>query len=366
MSISVGGSASGWMATTDAAFVTFSAASGVGSGSLTLTYAANGTTEARSGMVTISTTGGTPVTETLTLTQVGATSHTISLSTTTDGVVLGAESGGTIPISLPADGTEAVLTVALGIATGFTAEEASDTEDFVTHSVSGDVLTIFYSANPGTTPRRATITLSTEGPGASITRTLSLTQRSTAAPTLSLTTSPSELTSLAADGGTIEVSISVGGSASGWMATTAADFVTFSAASGVGSGSLTLTYAANATTEARTAMVTLSTTGDEGTAATETLSLTQAGADLASIFGISHSKGGLVLYPNPASGLLHISGLQGRALVRISTLGGKIVRKAPVSASANSIDVSDLRGGTYVVAIESGEAALSKRLVIIK
>ena len=129
-----------------------------------------------------------------------ATSHTISLSTTTSEVEVGTESGGTIPISLPADGTEAVFTVALGIATGFTAEETSDDDNFVTLSASENTLTISYSANPGTTPRRATITLSTEGPGASITRTLSLTQRSTAAPTLSLTTSPSELTSLAADG----------------------------------------------------------------------------------------------------------------------------------------------------------------------
>ena len=37
------------------------------------------------------------------------------------------------------------------------------------------------------------------------------------------------------------------------------------------------------------------------------------------------------------------------------------MRKAPVSASANSIDVSDLRGGTYVVAIESAEGVLSRR-----
>ena len=181
-----------------------------------------------------------------------------------------------------------------------------------------------------------------------------------------MTTSPSELTNLAADGGAIEVSISVGGSASGWMATTEASFITLSAPSGVGSGSLTLTYAANETSEARSGMVTISTTGDEGTAATETLSLTQAGTDLASIFGVSHSKGGLVLYPNPVSGLLHISGLQGRALIRISTLGGRILRRASVSASASSIDVSDLRGGTYVVAIESGEAVPSRRLVIIK
>ena len=119
---------------------------------LTISYSANPGTTTRTAAITLSTEGpGASITRTLSLTQVGAISHTISLSTTTDGVVLGTESGGTIPISLPADGTEAVLTVALGIATGFTAEEASDTEDFLTHSTSENTLTISYSANPGTT-----------------------------------------------------------------------------------------------------------------------------------------------------------------------------------------------------------------------
>ena len=218
--------------------------------------------------------------------------------------------------------------------------------------------------NEGTSSRTATITLSTTGSGTSTSRTLSLTQRSSASPTIAVSTMPSELTSLAAGGGTIEASIAIDGSATGWMATTDADFVTFSSSSGVGSGSLTLTYAANGTTEARTAMVTISTTG-EGTAATETLTLTQEASDVPSVFGVPRAEDGLVLYPNPVSGRLHVGGLQGRALVRISTLGGKIVRRAPVSASANSIDVSDLREGTYVVVIESSEA-VSKRLVIIE
>ena len=222
-----------------------------------------------------------------------ACTHTISISTTTSEVEVGTESGGTIPISLPSDGTEAVLMVSLsGAATSFTAEETSDDDNFVTFSVSGELLTISYSANPGTTPRTATLRLTTTGPGASITRTLSLTQRAAGAPTLSLTTSPSELTSLAADGGTIEVSISVGGSASGWMATTDADFVTFSAASGVGSGSLTLTYAANETSEARSGMVTISTIG--GTPVTETLTLTQVGATSHTV-SLSTTTDGVVL-----------------------------------------------------------------------
>ena len=482
VNIAIGGSASGWRATTEADFISLGATSGVGSESLTFTYAANETSEARSGTVTISTAGeGTPATETLTLTQVGATSHTISLSTTTAGVILGLDDGSTISISLPSNGRKVVFAIDIGAgATRWTAMETSDTENFVSAVTDmgndGENLTISYSTNTSTSSRTATIELSTEGPGTSTNRTLSLTQRSTTSPTLSLTTAPSELTNLAAEGGTIEVSITIGGSASGWTATTEADFVSLGATSGVGSGSLRLTYAANGTTEARSGMVTISTTGgtpvtetlaltqvgatshtislstttagvvlglddgstisislpsngreavfaiDIGAGATRwtametsdtenfvsavtdmggdrenltisystntstssrtatigistegpgistsrTLSLTQAGADLVSMLGVSHSEGGLVLYPNPASDRLHIGGLQENALVRISTIGGVIVQRTDVSLESSSIDVSDLRGGTYVVVIESTEGVLSKRLVIIQ
>ena len=349
-------------------FVTFSVSGEV----LTISYSANPGTTPRTAAITLSTEGiGASITRTLSLTQIGAISHTISLSTTTDGVVLGTDDGSTINISLPADGTEAIFAIDIGAgATGWTAMEVSDEDNFVSTVTDmgsdEESLTISYLMNEGTSSRTATITLSTEGPGASITRTLSLTQRAAGAPTLSLTTVPSGLADLSAAGGAVMVNITIGGSASGWMASTAADFVTFSAASGVGSGSLTLTYAANGTTEARSGMVIISTTGGGGTAATETLSLTQVGADLASTFGVSRTEDGLVLYPNPVSGRLHIGGLQERTLVRISTLGGRIVRRAPVSASSSSIDVSDLRGGAYVVVIESSKAVLSRRLVIIE
>ena len=74
----------------------------------------------------------------------------------------------------------------------------------------------------------------------------------------------------------------------------------------------------------------------------------------------------LRLYPNPVSDRLYIGGLQGNSLVHISTLGGIVVQSADVSASASSIDVSNLPGGTYVVVIERSEAVPSRRLVIIK
>ena len=417
-----------------------------------------------------------------------AGSHEASVSTMTADVAVGRSNGIYIPISLPADGTEAVFTIDVGAgATGWTAMELSDTDNFVSAVTNmgrdGESLTISYSMNTGTTSRRAVIRLRTTGPGTAITRMLSLGQRSTAASTITVTTRPSDLTSLTAEGGTIEATITIDGSATGWAATRRTEdvFITFgtggeTTASGVGNGLLMVTYAANATSEARTGMVTISTTG-EGTPATQTLTFTQLGtsssrtisvstsasgvtigpddgatisislplegasaalrievgggatgwqaeeetdehdfvsispssgsngevltitytanqsfndrnavlilravgwgspasrtlsltqANLTSIFGVSRGEGALVLYPNPVSGLLHIGGLQGHALVRVSTLGGRIVRRAPVSVSSSFVDVSDLRGGTYVVIIESHEATLSRRLVIIE
>ena len=89
-------------------------------------------------------------------------------------------------------------------------------------------------------------------------------------------------------------------------------------------------------------------------------------AGLASIFGVSRAKSGVVLYPNPLSERLYIGGLRASAFVRISTLSGVVVQSAVVSASSSSVDVSDLRRGTYLVVIKRGEAVLSKRLVIIE
>ena len=171
--------------------------------------------------------------------------------------------------------------------------------------------------------------------------------------------------SLPSDGGSADFTIGVGGSATGWIeAADTEDFLSVSPASGSDGGMLTVSYAANPSTSSRTATITLSTIGS-GTSITRTLSLTQAAA-LAPTLGVSRGKGGVVLYPNPVSGRLHIGGLQSSILVRISTLGGAIVRRATVSSANSSIDVSDLSRGTYVVVIEKGKAVPSKRLVIIE
>ena len=298
--------------------------------------------------------------------------HTVDVWTTTDEVTIGRDNGSTIPVGLPSEGGSAELTIDLGgSATGFRAEEENDNDNFVTISASGNTLTINYSENPDTRPRRARLTLSTTGLGTPISRTISLTQ---AAPhTVDVWTTTPEVivdednnstiqVGLPSEGGSAEFTIDIGGSATGFRAREVNDNENFVIIS-VSSDMLTIIYTENTATRPRMAEITLNTRPSSGSIS-RTLSLTQAG--LASTLGASGGGSDIVLYPNPVSGRLHIDGLQERALVRISTLGGRILRRAPVSASASSIDVSDLHGGTYVVLIESGEATLSRRLVIIE
>ncbi len=95
------------------------------------------------------------------------------------------------------------------------------------------------------------------------------------APTVSVTTVPSTLTSLSATAGIVVATIDIGGSATGWTATKTGNFIMLSAMSGNGNGTLTITYVANTNATLRTATVTVSTTGSTEDVATKTLTLTQ-------------------------------------------------------------------------------------------
>ena len=99
-------------------------------------------------------------------------------------------------------------------------------------------------------------------------------------------TDPSDLTSLTAEGGTIDVDVTLLGSALGWSASEAgtnpADFLSLSSASGVAGpdGVLQINYKGNTTTSPRTGTVTLTATGGTGTIQDTVLTITQlAGAE---------------------------------------------------------------------------------------
>ena len=303
-----------------------------------------------------------------------ACGHEVSVSTTTTNVRVGRGDDSTIPISLPADGTEAVFTIDLGgRATGFTAVEASDPDNFVSSVTAsgtrGERLTISYSENTSPSSRTARITLSTTGEeGIPISRTLSLTQEA----------AEISITGFSPTTGRIGDEITIRGTA---FSTTASDNDVSFGGSRFDISSAADAHEVNADgTElkvrvprgAESGKLRVRVGGRTGTVVASTANFTITNptdpsepSDPARTLGVSHSEGELVLYPNPVGERFHIGGLQSSALVRISMLGGVVVRRAVVPASSSFVDVSDLGGGTYVAVIES-IGSLSRQLVIIQ
>ena len=190
-------------------------------------------------------------------------------------------------------------------------------------------------------------------------------------PTVSVVTTPANLTTvLGIEAGMIAAAIEIGGSATGWAASTTDAFISFgnsreSAARGEGDGTLMITYTANAEAGTRTGTISIIPTGGGAIIAARTLTLTQLG--LASIFGVDQEeKGDIKLYPNPVTDRLYIQGLQEKTMIHVSALNGISVRAALLTPEDSSIYLGDLPRGTYVVRAESRKRPSSSHLVVVE
>lgn len=79
------------------------------------------------------------------------------------------------------------------------------------------------------------------------------------------------------------------------------------------------------------------------------------------------------VYPNPTSGDVYanIEGFEGAAVVRIVTLAGKVVSEETISATKAATytyhrQTADLTPGVYFLSVQSGEAKISKKLVVTR
>jgi hypothetical protein len=79
------------------------------------------------------------------------------------------------------------------------------------------------------------------------------------------------------------------------------------------------------------------------------------------------------VYPNPTSGDVNanIEGFEGAAVVRIVTLAGKVVSEETVSTTKGasfiySRTTADLTPGVYFLTVQSGDAKVSKKLVVTR
>jgi hypothetical protein len=155
-----------------------------------------------------------------------------------------------------------------------------------------------------------------------------------------------------------------------WTATSNQDWLTLSSASGSGNATLTFTAEANPSTEPREATVTIEIleakvavlTGTkehlETNAMTQTVTIIQAGRST-NIDALNEKD--YILYPNPASSTLYVSGLKQNEMVSIFDANGKILLNKQING--NQIDVSDLASGFYTIKIVNKDRIEIKKFI---
>lgn len=70
------------------------------------------------------------------------------------------------------------------------------------------------------------------------------------------------------------------------------------------------------------------------------------------------------IYPNPATGMFTVIGLQGKGFVDIYTISGQFIKTFSVTISDEQIDISDLPEGIYIVKIKSSSISSSHKLIV--
>jgi hypothetical protein len=220
-----------WTIADDAAWLTVNPASGSGNATITATFTANTLTTPRVGTITISGTGVSPQSVTVTQTELN------SLSVTPSDQVVGPSAGST--------------TFSISSNTSWTITD--NAAWLIVNPVSGSdnlTITATYSANTLTTPRVGIITIS--GTGVS-SQTVTVTQSEI----YSISVTPS-YQNVGPAAGSTTFSIS---SNTSWTIADDAGWLTVNPASGSGNGTMTATFAANTLATPRVGTITISGTG---------------------------------------------------------------------------------------------------------
>ncbi|MCL2482174.1 MAG: hypothetical protein FWF43_01910 [Propionibacteriaceae bacterium] len=226
-----------------------------------LAVTANNTAAARTGVVTFTSTVGSPAsTASVTVTQptsAAVAAPTLSLAAATWAPVAG---GASTSVAVTSNTTWSVSSNAAWVSASHT-----------TGSGNGSV-SLTAQANTATSARTATVTFTTTAGSPAQTRTVAVTQAGAAAAAPTLTLAASTWAPVAAGAST---SVAVTSNTS-WSVSSSAAWVSLSRTSGSGNVSVSLTAAANTSTSARTATVTFTTTSGSP-AVTRTVSVSQAG-----------------------------------------------------------------------------------------
>lgn len=127
-----------------------------------------------------------------------------------------------------------------------------------------------------------------------------------------------------------------------WKASSNAEWLTLSAASGSENSNLTLTATGNATGKSRSAIVTLTASG----LSPVSISVTQNGAPLTDVEG--QELPAVFVGPNPVRDYLRVRMADESGVLTMTDLSGRVVLSSRVSRSS-TVDVQSLAPGIYVV-----------------
>ena len=366
----VGGGATGWTATLpENSFLTLSKENG-STGLDTIKVAANENrgTEARMDTIVITAVGmGVAVVDTIIVTQ-GAM-PTLELTSHNDGFTASIAYDMTTPITIEF--------IVGGGATGWTSsivynpELPIGTEGFITLTNNGTitgpvVVTATPTKNNGAA-RTATISFFTTGGSDRVTanKEIMIVQRKIPSPPALTIILPNQDITIGKDDTTsITIEFTVGGSATAWTANTDNPFITLNPTTGDAGSNITITATPEANTEAtaRTATITITTMGGVGDDASETVNITQSEGTPPLKVSPDNS---LTLYPNPTTGKLTIEGISGDVQIYLHDFVGKEVFTSSLTSSRNTIDLSHLPSGMYVITLQGEEKTMTEVLIIV-
>jgi hypothetical protein len=87
--------------------------------------------------------------------------------------------------------------------------------------------------------------------------------------------------------------------------------------------------------------------------------------DFATAIGDSKQTASIGVYPNPTKGDIRISGIEGAAEVEVLNLAGSVVKAAVISTN-ETINLSDLNNGIYIIRIKSEGTVYSSKVTVTK
>lgn len=90
-------------------------------------------------------------------------------------------------------------------------------------------------------------------------------------------------------------------------------------------------------------------------------------ADFSTGIKSSNVLSSVALYPNPTSGVLNVTSTEANSTIEIyNVIGTNVFSKTQLIKGNNSIDLTNLAAGSYIVKVKSGSEMTTKRIVISK